>query len=141
MNPAPLLLIDKIARVADALGRAAIPFAFGGAIARNYYTEPRLTRDMDIGIFLPPEEHRRVLAALSTLFPIPDEEQVRRDIADLLYTQRDRLDIAYIHHWLGYFFPPDETRLEGDPLRYDTRRTRFTDLLEAIGQYGRKGGE
>ena len=69
---------DKILQVNAALSNAAIPFAFGGAVARNYYAEPRLTVDIDIGIFLPPEEHPRVLSALSALFPISDHDEVVR---------------------------------------------------------------
>jgi hypothetical protein len=203
MTTASLSFLEKIIHVSAALERAGIPFAFGGAIARNYYTEPRLTRDMDLGVFLPPRDHARVLATLATLFPIPDADQVERDvlrdqqvrlvwgenpvdlffsfdpfheasrarvrrvpvvddieipilaaedvilhkllfnrpkdwadIADLLYSQRDTLDLSYIDRWLTSFFPPDETRPEDDPLRYDTRRTRFAELVAAVERQG-----
>ena len=69
---------DKILQVNAALSDAAIPFAFGGAVARNYYAEPRLTVDIDIGVFLPPEEHPRVFSALSALFPIREYDEVVR---------------------------------------------------------------
>ncbi|MBI2761440.1 MAG: hypothetical protein HYX51_08455 [Chloroflexi bacterium] len=71
---------DKILRVATALTDHAIPFAFGGAIARNYYAEPRLTTDIDLGIFLPPAAHPRILAALAPLFPIDAYDEVTRII-------------------------------------------------------------
>lgn len=35
--------VEKIVRIATVLREHGIPFAFGGAIARNYYAEPRLT--------------------------------------------------------------------------------------------------
>jgi len=189
-------LSGKILRVSEALTAAAIPFVFGGAIARNYYAEPRLTMDLDIGIFLPPDAHAQVLTALATLFPIPDtpavaqsiqrDAQVRlawddspldlffsydpfhavsakrtrrvafagteipilsvedvilhkllfnrpkdwRDIADMLYAQRDTLDRGYIQEWLGYFFPPDELQ---EP---ETRVRLFGELLHAMERYG-----
>lgn len=190
---------EKIVRVADALTRRGIPFAFGGALARNYYAEPRLTTDIDIGIFLPAEAYPRVLSAFSGLFPITDADhvaevirrdaQVRlhwdhisvdvffsydpfheasagrmrrvpygdteipilapediilhkitfsrakdwRDVADILFSQRDTIDIPYIRRWLAYFFPPDETRPATDQARYDSRIKLFDDLVRAIG--------
>jgi len=189
---------DKILQVARTFTQQGIPFAYGGAIARNYYAEPRLTLDLDVSIFLSPDAHVSVLCALQTLFPIPDTEdvinvvnrdgQVRvywdataldlffsydpfhsataarvrqapyagttipihspedvilhkllfnrakdwRDIVDMLYTQQDAIDLVYILHWLSYFFPPDETRAEGDEEREDIRVRRFAGLVEAM---------
>ena len=42
--------------IARALGRARIPYAFGGAIALAYYAAPRGTEDIDVNVFLGPEE-------------------------------------------------------------------------------------
>ncbi len=64
------LLPDKLIHVHATLAEHAIPHAFGGAIALAFYGEPRGTRDLDINIALPPAEHRRVLDALASLFPI-----------------------------------------------------------------------
>lgn len=190
-------LADKILRVTTTLTEGAIPFAFGGAIARNYYAEPRLTLDLDIGIFLSPEAYPQVLAVFSTLFPLTDaaavaqiiqrDAQVRlswdytpvdlffsydpfhavsalrirrvpfadveipilavedvilhkllfnrpkdwRDIADMLYAQRDAVDRGYIQEWLAYFLPADEATQEPD-----TRVRLFGELMEAMQRYG-----
>lgn len=58
-------LVDKVLAVAAALDAAAVPHAFGGALALAYYTEdPRGTRDIDVNAFVPASEPARVLAAL-----------------------------------------------------------------------------
>ncbi len=51
--------------VHDALDRAGIPHAVGGAIALAYCTlDPRGTRDLDFNVFVGPERAREVFAAL-----------------------------------------------------------------------------
>jgi hypothetical protein len=51
--------------VHEALDRAGFPHAFGGAIALAYCThEPRATRDLDVNVFVPPEQADAVLDAL-----------------------------------------------------------------------------
>lgn len=49
---------EKIIQLNAALAHHAIPFAFGGAIARNYYADIRTATDIDAGIFLPPRPER-----------------------------------------------------------------------------------
>jgi hypothetical protein len=36
--------------VADRLEAAGIPFMLSGSVALSYYAEPRMTRDIDIGV-------------------------------------------------------------------------------------------
>ena len=56
---------DQLLAVHDALDRAGIPHAIGGAIALGYCTlEPRGTRDLDVNVFAGPEHAREVLAAM-----------------------------------------------------------------------------
>lgn len=58
-------LADLLFAVHDALERARIPHAIGGAIALAYCTlDPRGTRDLDVNVFIGPERARDVLAAL-----------------------------------------------------------------------------
>jgi len=57
-------LAERVARIADALEHAEIPYAFGGAIALNYWAEPRSTYDIDVNIFLPETHAEPVLAVL-----------------------------------------------------------------------------
>jgi hypothetical protein len=52
-------------RIADALERAHLPYAIGGAIALGFYAPPRATIDVDVNVFVPPEDLDAVLAALS----------------------------------------------------------------------------
>jgi hypothetical protein len=70
------ILAQRLLAVHEALTRAQLPHAFGGAIALAYCTEePRGTRDLDVNIFSEPRDAAKVLGAL------PDEVTVRpRDI-------------------------------------------------------------
>ncbi|HEX4837313.1 MAG TPA: hypothetical protein VFV03_02155 [Solirubrobacteraceae bacterium] len=66
------VLGQRLLAVHEALTRAQLPHAFGGAIALAYCTEePRGTRDLDVNIFSEPHNAAEVLRAL------PDEVTVR----------------------------------------------------------------
>jgi hypothetical protein len=58
-------LPQRLVELHDALRRARIPHAFGGAIALAYWTrDPRGTNDIDVNLFVPAGEPARALAAL-----------------------------------------------------------------------------
>lgn len=58
-------LADLLFAVHDALERAGIPHAVGGAIALAYCTlDPRGTRDLDVNVFVGTERAREVFAVL-----------------------------------------------------------------------------
>jgi hypothetical protein len=60
-----MTLAEKLLELHADLARAAIPHAFGGAIALAYWTlEPRGTRDIDLNVFLPASGAGPALAAL-----------------------------------------------------------------------------
>lgn len=63
----PLLLDAKVTRIAEALERAGIPYAFGGAIALAFYAAPRATEDIDLNVFVPVEQAETCLEALRPL--------------------------------------------------------------------------
>ncbi len=50
----PATAVDIARRLADALEKAALPYAIGGALALAYYAVPRATVDVDINVFIPP---------------------------------------------------------------------------------------
>lgn len=59
------VLAEKLLALHGALERAAIPHAFGGAIALAYCTlDPRGTSDIDVNVFLPAAENAIALDAL-----------------------------------------------------------------------------
>jgi hypothetical protein len=59
------LLGQRLLEIHDALAKAELPHAFGGAIALAYCTqEPRGTRDLDVNVFVDPARARVVFAAL-----------------------------------------------------------------------------
>jgi hypothetical protein len=76
------LLGERLLAVHDALDGAALPHAFGGAIALAYCTqEPRGTRDLDVNVFVSPERAREALSALPA--------QVTVSEADIALAMRD----------------------------------------------------
>jgi hypothetical protein len=59
------ILAERLLEVHAALDAAAVPHAFGGAIALAYCTEePRGTRDVDVNIFVGADRAGPILAAL-----------------------------------------------------------------------------
>jgi hypothetical protein len=66
-------LAERIVALHDALARAGIEHAFGGAIALAYWTlEPRGTRDIDLNVFAAPGASARVLEALPGGVAVPE---------------------------------------------------------------------
>jgi hypothetical protein len=81
-------LVEKLFTIHDALTKAGLAHAFGGAIALAYCVEePRGTRDLDVNIFVDASEAESVLAAL------PDGVRVRKkDVAKVRRDGQARLD-------------------------------------------------
>lgn len=68
---------QRLLAIDDALTRAGLAHAFGGAIALAYCTEePRGTRDLDVNVFVGPDRAEQVFAALASLFDV-DPADVR----------------------------------------------------------------
>jgi hypothetical protein len=58
-------LVEVVLEVHDALDRAALPHSIGGALALAYaIDEPRGTADLDVNVFVPVSEARRVLESM-----------------------------------------------------------------------------
>lgn len=57
----------KVVALHEALRAAELPHAFGGGLALAYYAEPRPTADIDLNVFVPAADWRRVSAALVPL--------------------------------------------------------------------------
>jgi hypothetical protein len=75
-------LVEKLFGVHDALSAAALPHAFGGAIALAYCVEePRGTRDLDVNVFCDASDAATVLRALPEGVAVAD--------ADVATVERD----------------------------------------------------
>lgn len=71
---------EKVLGLRDVLDRRQLPYAFGGAIALNYHREPRSTLDIDINVFVSPEEGDAVLEALGDLYELQGQERAASDL-------------------------------------------------------------
>lgn len=90
-------LADKVIRLHDALDRSGIPHAIGGALALAYYGEPRVTNDVDINVFVPPEEFQEIAGLLAPLGVDVDAElrQVERDGQVRLWWGTNPVDLFF----------------------------------------------
>lgn len=60
-----MILAERLHAIHEALDRGGVEHAFGGAIALAFWTEePRGTRDIDINVFVAPEDCEAVLRRL-----------------------------------------------------------------------------
>ena len=102
------LLGERLLAIHDALDRARLPHAFGGAIALAYCThEPRGTRDIDVNVFVRPEASAQVLDALPPGIAVAyrDREAVERDGQVRLWWEETPVDLFFevhdFHHQAG----------------------------------------
>lgn len=100
MSTAPDLP-EQIVSLHQALDRASIAHAFGGALALAYCTaEPRGTRDIDVNVFLGVDEVPTLLAALPPAVTVTDTlaEQLRRDGQARLWWAETPVDVFLSNH-------------------------------------------
>jgi hypothetical protein len=94
---AELSLVDKVVRLVQALERAAVPFAVGGALAFAYYGEPRATIDIDLNLFVAPSGYEHIIDVLEPLgvAPTADATVVQRNGQVRLWWGRTPLDLFF----------------------------------------------
>jgi hypothetical protein len=89
---------DRLLAVHDALDKAGLPHAIGGAIALGYCTlEPRGTRDLDLNVFVGKDRIKEVFAALPDPVSMSglDLENAERDGQVRLFWEHTPLDIFF----------------------------------------------
>jgi hypothetical protein len=89
---------DRLLAVHDALDRAQIPHAIGGAIALGYCTlEPRGTRDLDVNVFVGPDRVKEVFAALPEPVAVSglSLERAERDGQVRLWWEQTPIDLFF----------------------------------------------
>jgi hypothetical protein len=94
-------LVEKIVAIDDALREAAVPHAFGGALALAFHIEePRATRDIDINVFAPAGSARDVLTALpaDVRWSQKDVKQVERVGQVRVFWDDNPIDLFFATH-------------------------------------------
>jgi hypothetical protein len=116
-------LPEKVIGIHEALDKANIPHAIGGALALAYYAEPRATIDIDLNVFVPPTRWRDVIDALAPLgvnTESLDGEALERDGQYRLWWGDNPIDL---------FFAYDEIHAE---MRKEARRVPFASTTLPI---------
>jgi hypothetical protein len=96
-----LSLTQKIVRLHEALERAAVPHAFGGALALAYCTEePRGTNDIDVNLFVGVDQAPAVLRALPRAIGYDDADlqRIQRDGQARLWWDTSPVDVFFDNH-------------------------------------------
>ena len=94
-------LVEAIVALEAALASARVPHAFGGALALAFHIEePRGTRDIDVNVFLAPDQVDAVFAALppGVVHGREDEGRVRRDGQVRLFWDDTPIDLFFTTH-------------------------------------------
>ncbi|HTK17038.1 MAG TPA: hypothetical protein VL769_11645, partial [Acidimicrobiia bacterium] len=100
MSNAEIRLDQKVVLLEDAFVTAELPHAFGGAIAFAYYGEPRATIDVDINVFVRPEQAPKVFAVLAPLgvtVPETARSETERDGQIRLRWDRTPVDLFFAY--------------------------------------------
>jgi hypothetical protein len=93
-----MTLAEKLLAVHEALTRAGIKHAFGGAIALAYWTsDPRGTSDIDVNVFLPADQATVALDALPEGVEVEQDtaERIARDGQIRLFWEGTPLDLFF----------------------------------------------
>ncbi|MEM7092968.1 MAG: hypothetical protein AAF567_08195 [Actinomycetota bacterium] len=91
-------LVERIAAIHTALAAAAVPHAFGGALALAWCTRrARGTIDIDLNLFLSPAEADSVLAVMPSGVVITQDnrDQIARDGQTRLWWDRTPVDVFF----------------------------------------------
>jgi hypothetical protein len=89
-------IVDKILGISAALEGGRLPYAFGGALALAFCTErARGTIDIDVNVFVGPNDAGRVLSALGPPVSHSDEDRaaLQRDGQTRLRWEQTPIDI------------------------------------------------
>jgi hypothetical protein len=115
-------LPDKVTAIDDALDKAKVPHAIGGAVALAYYAEPRATVDVDVNVFVPTDRWPAIRDALAPLGVDVgvDSAALERDGQVRLWWDRNPVDL---------FFSYDPFH---DEMQKATRRVPFAETTVPI---------
>lgn len=96
-----MTLTERIVALHAALDRAGLPHAFGGALALAFCTaEPRGTIDIDVNVFVGPDEVDRLVAALPDGMAVADADRaaLERHAQVRLWWDTTPIDVFLSNH-------------------------------------------
>lgn len=77
--------LDILKDISERLDSLSLPYMLTGSMAMNYYAVPRMTRDIDLVIALPPAAVRRLVKALEHDYMIVEEAVVNAVAHDSMF--------------------------------------------------------
>lgn len=72
--------LEVLKTVTQRLNQAEVPYMISGSIAANYYTVPRMTRDIDIVIELKAIDIDKFISLFQNDFYLDDKEMIKREV-------------------------------------------------------------
>lgn len=116
-------LPEKVIVIHETFDELRIPHALGGALALAYYADPRATIDIDINAFVPVDQGKHVVDALSAL-------GIDSTTADITTLERDgQCRLWWGDNAVDLFFAYDPFHEE---MRKQIRRVPFAGLTVPI---------
>ena len=85
-------VVDVACQLAERLEKCGCDYAFGGAIALGYWTEPRGTVDVDVTLYLSVKELNQTIAVLRAVGADFSEAEVRKSLAEHAFCRLKFLD-------------------------------------------------
>ncbi len=101
MNEAATTLAQKVVALHRSLARAELTHAFGGALALAYCTkDPRGTRDIDVNVFVSPDQVSALMAGLPSDVVVTEKNkrQLVRDGQSRLWWGETPVDVFLSNH-------------------------------------------
>lgn len=116
----------------DHFDRHRVPHAFGGALALNYYAEPRSTIDVDVNVFVPLKLARAVVDDLGLLGLRPEENHEAWAPVSGVRLRGDHGDVADLFFSLDDHYGLVERRVRRFPFGSPPRHLPFLSAEDLV---------
>lgn len=112
--------------------RVRTPHAFGGALALNYYAEPRATIDVDVNVFVPVDRAQAVIEKLSMTGLRPEQGHAAWAPVAGIRLRGDGGDVADLFFSIDEHYAEVAARVRRFPFGTPPRRLPFLSAEDLV---------
>lgn len=116
----------------DHFARLRVPHAFGGAVALNYYAEPRATIDVDVNVFVPVDRAPAVIEKLSMVGLRPEKSHAAWAPVAGIRLRGDGGDVADLFFSIDEHYSEVAARVRRFPFGDPPRRLPFLSAEDLV---------